>query len=290
MTSAIIQSRLQRYDLVAPEDEWYALKEILQEIVLQALAEARFFDVGIFHGGTALRVFHGLPRFSEDLDFVLRSPDPGFAWSPYGQAVADTCRMYGIVPEFQERGAGTGNVRALWVKDTSLGRLLELRFSQDPRRNIVIRLEIDIDPPPGAADTLHFHDFPVTFSAAVMDLPSHFAGKCHALLCREYVKGRDWYDLLWFIRAGCRVNLPLLAAALHQTGPWADERLELTPAWLIHALGQKIATIDWPHTARDVAPFLPPAERQGLAYWSRALFMDRLGKLERILMSPPAGD
>src|SRR3546814_15685168 len=69
---------------------------ILQEIALYALWRADFFDVALFQGGTSLRILHGLSRFSEDLDFLLRAPDPEFDWTPYLNALTDVGGQFGL--------------------------------------------------------------------------------------------------------------------------------------------------------------------------------------------------
>jgi len=111
------------------------------------------------------------------------------------------------------------------------------------------------------------------------DLPSNFALKIHALLCRPYLKGRDWFDFLWYGRRKVLPNLELLQNALNQHGPWAGQAERVKAQWIAAALQQKVAEIDWRETARDVEPFLSPVERRSLRIWSRDLFQDRLQKL-----------
>ena len=110
----------------------------------------------------------------------------------------------------------------------------------------------------------------------MQDLPSNFALNLHALLCRPYIKGRDWYDLLWYIRNGTLPNLGLLQNALQQMGPFADGDVEVNAEWLQRALLEKIQSLDWKEAVRDVEPFLSAMERRSLAVWAEPLFTERV--------------
>lgn len=259
------------------------LAELLQQLALAALAEAGFFAKAAFHGGTCLRIFFGLRRFSEDLDFVLRETDPGFAWAPYLEALRARFAAEGLEVEATDRSDLDEAVKKAFLKTDSLGQLLEVRLphARDGRRKLRVKLEIDTRPPGEAALETRFLTFPEQRGVTVQTLSSAFAGKLHALLCRRYVKGRDWYDLLWFIERKVSPDLPLLAAALDQQGPWAGRRPDVDGPWLLERLGERVDTLDWDVARKDVLRFVPARDQTSVASWSAALFTQRLEELER---------
>ena len=166
------------------------------------------------------------------------------------------------------------------LKDDSLGGQLNLKFADlPPSRKLRIKLEIDTNPPGGSKWDQRFHDFPTDFSVLVQDLPSNFALKLHALLCRPFIKGRDWFDLLWYLRKGTLPNLGLLQNALQQVGPFAERDVAVNAEWLQWALLEKIQSLDWEETVRDVEPFLSAMERRSLAVWGEPLFTERVQQL-----------
>jgi hypothetical protein len=123
-------------------------------------------------------------------------------------------------------------------------------------------------------------EFPLDYSIIAQDLSSSFAGKCHALLCRGYIKGRDWYDFTWYIAKKISPNFVFLSHALYQQGPWANQKNIVTPAWFIGSMEQKIKSIDWNKAANDVAPFLNVKDKNMLNLWGVDFFMDKLDKLK----------
>jgi len=276
----LLQQRLAQYAIDGAEQQEQALKEMLQELTLYALWRAGFFNIAAFQGGTCLRILYGLPRFSEDLDFILQSPDPDFSWAGVLEGVAAILAEFGIAAELVDRTRADRAVRQAMLKDDSLGGQLNLKFTDlPPGRKLRVKLEVDTNPPAGSAWELRFHDFPTDFAVLVQDLPSNFALKLHALLCRPYAKGRDWYDLLWYIRNGTLPNLGLLQSALQQAGPFADGDVEVHPDWLRQALLEKIQSLGWAEAIRDVEPFLSAMERRSLTVWGVPLFSERVQQL-----------
>jgi len=275
-----IARRLAEYTPASPEEEQGALKEILQEVALLGLSNAGFFEEAAFHGGTSLRIVHDLPRFSEDLDFALHAPNPEFAWAPYAKALDTTFAAFGIRPEFKDRHRAGKAVQSMWLKDNSLGTLLDLSFVHLPGKKLRIKLEVDTRPPMGAMTMRRFVNFPVEYPVEVWDLPSNFAGKLHANLCRAHVKGRDWFDFNWYLRLGVAPNLTLLSRAIDQQGPWVGQGIEATMDWLKDALVRKIESIDWTSAAADVEPFLKGAELDALAHWEAELFLQNTERLQ----------
>ena len=191
----LLRNRLEKYSATNAVQEEQALKEILQEITLYALWRSGFFEIAAFQGGTSLRILYGLPRFSEDLDFILLKPDPAFEWSHYFKSLTDVLQQFGVRCELTDRSRMDKSVRQAMLKDNSIGRQLDLSFfdANNPRK-LKVKLEIDTNPPAGTDTSWHYLDFPVDFEVCAQDLPSNYALKLHALLCRPYLKGRDWFD------------------------------------------------------------------------------------------------
>ena len=276
----LIRRRLESYGATDALREEQALKEILQELVLYGLWRADFFAVAAFQGGTSLRILHGLPRFSEDLDFILLAPDPDFVWSPYLGELQSNLAEFGLRCELLDRSRMDRTVRQALLKDNSISRQLNLSFYRgDIGRKLKVKLEIDTRPPEGSGFDYRYLDFPLDFEVCHQDLSSNFALKIHALLCRSYLKGRDWYDFNWYVKQDILPNLPHLAAALRQTGPWTGSGHEIGWAWVQTALRATISQIDWPAAARDVAPFLTATEQAGLKLWSERFFLARIEHL-----------
>jgi predicted nucleotidyltransferase component of viral defense system len=274
---------LERFRTEAPEtaqQEQNLLREILQEIALSALARAGFFKQGAFHGGTCLRILHGVRRFSEDLDFLLKEVRADFEWSRYERGLVDEFGLYGVELEIQDRSSQAA-IRALWLKDQSLGKILDLKHPLRPGQKITVKLEVDCNPPAGSTFETGYVNFPVPFSLLAQDLESGFASKLHALLCREYVKGRDWYDLTWYVARRVHPRLNLLENAIDQQGPWAAQKQKVDIAWLLAELGNKIDTVDFRQARKDVERFLDEPELRGLQVWSRDYFWAQIEKLRK---------
>lgn len=281
MSLEIIQQRLSSYDCQTTQEEQQALREITQEIVLSGLGRTDFFSGVAFQGGTCLRIFHHLGRFSEDLDFALDEPDPNFELSPYLDALRDELAAYGYELETADRSKVGSAVRKAFLKDDSIGGLLRLRYRSrtGPMRKLRIKLEVDTNPPVGASYEMPILDFPFPSAVRIFDLPSLFAGKIHALLCRPYDKGRDWYDFAWYTAHRAPINHGLLSAALNQQGPWAGRGLSTDDAWCAEQLGSKIREIDWQRAREEVEPFVSARELPSLKLWTAELFLRQTEKL-----------
>lgn len=280
----LIQKRLAGYKVVNSIEEENALKEIVQEILLFALWRADFFEVAAFQGGTSLRILHKLNRFSEDIDFILLEPNPDFSWQPYLEQLTETCKEFGIEPEALDKNHMDKNIKAALIKDNSIANQLNLSFMNNHSdQKLKIKLEIDCNPPAGSGFEFSYLDFPVDFEVGHQDVSSNFSLKTHALLCRPYLKGRDWYDFNWYIAQGVTPNLELLKNALKQYGPWKDQDIKVDREWLVKTLGEKISAIDWKDAAADVERFLKPVEQKSLTLWSEKFYMSKLNKLDELL-------
>jgi predicted nucleotidyltransferase component of viral defense system len=276
----LIQQRLDSYKASNPVEEEQATKEILQELALYSLWRAGFFEVAAFQGGTSLRILHKLPRFSEDLDFILKQPDPEFEWGGYLDQLLKGLEEFGLQSEVLDKSQMDQNIKKALLKDNSVTNQLSLAFYQGhPDRKLNIKLEIDINPPDGSHFEYSYLDFPLDFEICHQDLSSNFSLKIHALLCRPYLKGRDWYDFNWYVKQNIRPNLPLLQAALIQYGPWKGQEIEIDAEWLNHTLLERVAAIDWSEATQDVERFLNTAEKESLKLWSSRFFNKKVERL-----------
>jgi predicted nucleotidyltransferase component of viral defense system len=276
----IIQNRLNTYyDLKTAEDELNALKEITQEVVLYALYKVGFFEKATFMGGASLRIIHSLDRFSEDLDFSTRGVDQSFELDKYLEKAMQVMKPYGFSLTLDEKDLSDKNVQSRFLKDDSIKKVLTFRHQQDERQKIKIKVEIDTNPASGAHEKSEFIDFPEDFQILAYDLPSLMSGKLHALLCRTYVKGRDWYDFTWYIKNNCSPNLKLLENALKQVGPWKGKDFQVDEMFLKKALTKKIKSLNWSDVKTDVRKFLSVEKAQSLELWSSDFFLSKVHKL-----------
>lgn len=283
MNIAVIQQKLLTYQCQTILEEENALKEIIQEIALMALSRAGFFREAAFLGGTCLRILYGLERFSEDLDFSLQVSNKNFVWSKYVNHLSTEFGAYGFSLEIKDREQLEKSVKIAFLKANSIGNMLVLKDARTNKPKLRIKLEIDTSPPEGAQYELKYLDFPLPYSVKTLDLPSLFAGKCHALLCRDYIKGRDWFDFIWYVTRQTSINFTLLTHAIAQIGPWQKQNISVIPQWFLHQLKTKITHIDWDAAKQDVASFLKPRELSTLTLWSQDFFLSRLEKLSGYL-------
>ncbi len=281
MSVKMIQDRLNGYNCRSSLEEEQSIREITQEILLAALGRTEFFRKAGFQGGTCLRIFHGSNRFSEDLDFALQEQDSSFNLQPYLGMVKNELTAYGFELEIADRSRAGQTVRKAFAKDDSLGSLLQLNFrpTSGPMRKMRIKLEVDTNPPEGATFEIKHLDFPFLSAVCVFDLPSLYAGKLHALLCREYLKGRDWYDFVWYTARRTAANYALLSSALNQIGPWKGKSVQADRAWCRERLEERIQSIDWTQAREDVRRFVKPAELQSLDLWNTEFFIAQSAKL-----------
>ena len=282
MSIKMIQERLNSYDCKSEIEEEQAIREITQEVALAALGRTDFFKHAAFQGGTCLRIFYGLNRFSEDMDFILKEPDRSFELKPHLHALTEELTAYGYNIEVADRSKMDVTVRKAFLKDDSIGKVLQLNYGSQtgPLRKIRIKFEVDTNPPSGSELEIKYHDFPFVSSVVVQDKPSLFAGKVHALLCRNYIKGRDWYDFLWYTSQGVEINYQFLSSALNQQGTWRGQNVQVDLNWCRSRLENAIESMDWKATALDVRRFVRVAEQPSLDLWSKDLFLAQLEKLK----------
>jgi predicted nucleotidyltransferase component of viral defense system len=259
------------------------LRDILQHSALLGLARRNFFEHAAFYGGTALRILYGLDRLSEDLDFSLLKPNPNFDFSPFLDGLEKEMASFGFQIE-AELKKKEPPILSAFVKANTLKLLLTIEDSHHlvihPDEKIAIKLEIDTTPPPGFEVRTELVLNPTPFYVLTYAPGDLFAGKMHAILCRQWkkrVKGRDWYDLIWFIKNKMALHLAHLAARMIQSKHLeADQSLDSHT--LTHLLEQRIAQIDWDQAKSDVKPFLQDPEQ--LSIWSAKFFLDLIHKIE----------
>lgn len=285
MAIDIINDRLKTYKLVSKQSEENAIKEICQEIALAGLARQDFFTKAAFQGGTCLRIIYGLKRFSEDLDFICLKTNSSFEWQPYFRSINTEFEAFGLSLEVTNRSNANETIKKAFLKENSFGKILNLTYprSRSDKQKILIKLEVDTNPPPGALFETHYLDYPYPFAIITQDIPSLFAGKCHALLCRKYIKGRDWFDFIWYIQNRHQINYSFLENALMQSGPYREYQIVLTKDWLIKELTKKVTAMDWNAVAMDVKKFLPNEIIHTTDNWNAPLFLAMLDKLNSYL-------
>jgi predicted nucleotidyltransferase component of viral defense system len=281
MIEGLIEARVRELQPTNPVEQENSIQEVMQAFVLASLARHGFFSHAAFQGGTCLRMLYGMSRFSEDLDFLLRKPKARFRWQPYLTAVEEDCAQQNIHFEVQDRSRAGAAVQAAFLKTDSIGKVLQLDlpFSRHTSRKIKIKLEIDTNPPAGSVCETKYLTFPVVSAITTQTLECGFATKSHALLCRPYAKGRDWYDFVWYVGRRTGLSYRLLANALRQVGPWAGRPTKVTRQWYLDAMRDRIGQIDWRQARADVARFVPGHEQEGLRAWSAAFFAQLLEQL-----------
>ncbi len=281
-----LRRMLKAYHCRSGRDYENALREIVQEIALLGLWRSKFFEHAAFYGGSALRILYELDRFSEDLDFSLVSPDNNFSIEPYLAAVKNELLSFGfrMTVEQREKIMPTP-IKSAFIKANTATNLLVIETpkgitaSMHRDQVLKIKLEIDIDPPEGFQTEVRLRILPIPFSVLSYRLPDLFAGKMSAVLCREWknrVKGRDWYDLVWFISRSVPVRLEHLKLRLVQTGSF-DASESLTAEKLAALLSKRIETTDFASAKADVTPFV--RDIGSLTLWSPDFFREIAAKL-----------
>ena len=284
-----VAAMLAKYDCETLDDYLAALREILQEIALLGLWRSRFFDKAAFYGGTALRVLHGLDRFSEDLDFSLLAPADHFSLAKYTDSLQKELDGFGfkVSVDTREKALQT-NIQSAFLKADTFTQLLVIETAEDVAKQVhrgkilKIKIEVDTDPPPGFETRIHYLLQPIPFAVRVYTLPDLFAGKMHAILCRRWktrAKGRDWYDLVWYAAHHPELHLAHLEQRMRQTGHWKQSDPLMQGSFMKLLIG-RINTLDVDQARREVQPFVRHPE--ALALWSRDFFLDVASRIRPV--------
>ena len=274
---------LAKYDISTSDSTYEALREILQEIVLLGLNRAGFFEHALFYGGTALRILHGLDRFSEDLDFSLIRVNPEFDLSKYEDAVIEALHSFGFQVSIQIKEK-ENSVKSAFLKGDTTQHLLNIEAPQDiidtfgKGKLVKIKFEVDTNPPLDFQSEKIMRLTPSPFMINTMSISSLFAGKMHAILCRNWTnrpKGRDWYDLVWYISNGHNLDLRHLNARLQQSCAWQNKQeynisADVTQNEVLELLSKRIDELDIAAAKRDVEGFI--SDRRVLDMWSKFFF------------------
>ncbi|MEA1910120.1 MAG: nucleotidyl transferase AbiEii/AbiGii toxin family protein [Spirochaetota bacterium] len=275
MISDVLRNKIDEYSPKDTLEQDNVLQEIMQHYILASLSRSGIFSDVIFHGGTCLRIISGTNRYSEDLDFLVKVPDSEFRWQKYLDKVGEDCAREGIDFELIDKSEAETVVQKAFLKTDSIGKILSLNLPFDRRREkkIKIKLEIDTNPPAGSDYKTSYITFPTISPLTTQTLESGFANKAHALLCRSYIKGRDWYDFIWYVSNKIKPNFILLQNAIYQQGPWAGKSVIVTDKWFKVSLENVVNEIDWNIAKQDIMRFLPHYEQRGIQEWSADFFL-----------------
>ncbi|TAH03786.1 MAG: nucleotidyl transferase AbiEii/AbiGii toxin family protein [Sphingobacteriales bacterium] len=281
----MIKEWLETYTLNNKDEAFEALREIMQEIALAGLQRAGFFEKAAFYGGTALRIFYGLNRYSEDLDFSLLEVDADFALDKYLDAILLEFEALGMQVTVKEKlKTNQNNIDSAFLKSETIWKELILegiipQSGINQNTQIKIKIEVDTQPPLGFETEERLLLKPFSFYVKCFTLPNLFAGKMHALLFRKWknnVKGRDWYDMEWYIKKGTVLNLTHFLIRAQNSGDWQNKTI--TENKFRELLNNKIETIDMNRVKADIVRFIPDAKV--LDIWSPQYFKDLVQNLK----------
>ena len=266
MKNEIYDNMLSAYSVTTEQERCNAIFEVNQQVILAGLYNGGFFDVAAFYGGTCLRIFHGLQRFSEDMDFSLLAPDDKFDFTKYFQPIIDEFAIVGREVEIKKKDKKSfGKVESAFLKDNT--DVYDLSFQTD--KSIKIKIEVDTQPPLNFRTEQKLLLQPHSFMTRCFTLPDLFAGKMHALVYRGWknrVKGRDWYDFEWYVRQNVPLDFAHLAERIRQ---FNNE--EIGQAAFMAQLKDRLASTNINQVKNDVLPFVRNPKE--LDIWSNDYFV-----------------
>lgn len=266
MKNEIYDNMLSAYGATTEQERRNAIFEVNQQVILAGLYNGGFFDVAAFYGGTCLRIFHGLQRFSEDMDFSLLAPDDKFDFTKYFQPIIDEFAIVGREVEIKKKDKKSfGKVESAFLKDNT--DVYDLSFQTD--KSIKIKIEVDTQPPLNFRTEQKLLLQPNSFMTRCFTLPDLFAGKMHALVYRGWknrVKGRDWYDFEWYVRHNVPLDFAHLAERIRQ---FNNE--EIGQAAFMAQLKDRLASTNINQVKNDVLPFVRNPKE--LDIWSNDYFV-----------------
>lgn len=284
----VIEIMIAKYNPRNNNERECAIKEIIQEIALAGLYRGGFFDKAAFYGGTCLRIFYGLDRFSEDLDFALIKKDQNFKLENYFKSIKKEFDSYGIEIDIEskEKNVNTSVQSAFLKRNTLIFLISFFPKSEEAKKTISnqklkIKFEVDTDNPDGGITENRFQLLPAPYEVCVFDESTLFAGKIHALICRNYknqVKGRDYYDYLFYIVKGSKFNLEYLKNKLNNTNGELLENGKLTLNKVKELLKNKFESVDYNLAKQDVSNFIKDVEKLDIR--KKELFISTLDKLK----------
>lgn len=276
----VLQNMLSKYEIKNTIDETNAMKEIIQEIVICGLSRGGFFNEAAFYGGTALRIFYGLNRFSEDLDFALLEPNPKFDLSRYFPYIEKEVQAYGLNLSISEKEkTKDSNILSAFLKGDTKEHILmffpnEIMHNTTSLKSIKIKFEVDVNPPAGAKYNLKYKLLPSPHQVRLYDESSLFAGKIHAILCRNWnyrTKGRDLYDYIFYLSKNISVNINLIREKLIDSK--VLNREETFDIFVLKKmLNKKFEEIDYSDAKEDIITFIE--DKESLIIWSEEFFKE----------------
>ena len=272
-TNEIFNQMLSGYDITTEQQKRNAIFEVNQQVILAGLYNGAFFNEAAFYGGTCLRIFHGLQRFSEDMDFSLLAPNENFDFTQYFQPIIDQFALVGREVEIRKKDKKNfGKVESAFLKDNT--DVYDITFQTE--KSVKIKIEVDTQPPLKFKTEQKLLLLPQSFMTRCFTLPTLFAGKMHALVYRAWknrVKGRDWYDFEWYVRH----NIPLDFIHLCERALQFNQE-ELDKETFLQKLNERLATADINQVKADVLPFVRNPKE--LEIWSNDYFL-QLAKMIR---------
>lgn len=265
-TNEIFNQMLSGYDITTEQQKRNAIFEVNQQVILAGLYNGGFFNEAAFYGGTCLRIFHGLQRFSEDMDFSLLAPNENFDFTQYFQPIIDQFALVGREVEIRKKDKKNfGKVESAFLKDNT--DVYDITFQTE--KSVKIKIEVDTQPPLKFKTEQKLLLLPQSFMTRCFTLPTLFAGKMHALVYRAWknrVKGRDWYDFEWYVRH----NIPLDFTHLSERALQFNQE-ELDKETFLQKLNERLATADINQVKTDVLPFVRNPNE--LDIWSNEYFL-----------------
>jgi predicted nucleotidyltransferase component of viral defense system len=288
MNEAIV-TMLKKYNCDTTDSYIQALREIMQEITLLGLYRGKFFEHAAFYGGTALRILYGLDRFSEDLDFSLLKTDKTFDLDTYSGFIEREMAAYGFTVSVEKKSKTIhSQIQSAFLKADTAHELLVIEAGEslvsqiNHNQKIKIKIEVDTTPPLDFTTDVKYLLLPTPFSVRAFSLPDLFAGKMHALLFRRWqnrVKGRDWYDFVWYLTNHPQINLKHLKARMIQSGDW-ELNDNLTLDRLKQLYLKTLETTDIELAKQEVMPFIKEPEKINI--WSKDFFKAIFDHIEQI--------
>ena len=272
-TNEIFNQMLSGYDITTEQQKRNVIFEVNQQVILAGLYNGGFFNEAAFYGGTCLRIFHGLQRFSEDMDFSWLAPNENFDFTQYFQPIIDQFALVGREVEIRKKDKKNfGKVGSAFLKDNT--DVYDITFQTE--KSVKIKIEVDTQPPLKFKTEQKLLPLPQSFMTRCFTLPTLFAGKMHALVYRAWknrVKGRDWYDFEWYVRHSLSLDFTLLCERALQFN-----QEELDKETFLQKLNERLATADINQVKADVLPFVRNPKE--LDIWSNDYFL-QLAKMIR---------
>ena len=264
--SEIFEQMLQQHTIEGDNDRKNALYEVMQQVVLSGLYRGGFFKEAAFYGGTCLRIFHGLRRYSEDMDFSLLKKNSEFTLETYFPAIIEEARLLGRTVTITKKDKRNfGKVESAFLKDNT--DVYNLTFQTE--KTLKIKIEVDTNPPLEFTTEQKLLMQPFSFTTRCFTLPDLYAGKMHALTFRAWknrIKGRDWYDFEWYVRNRVPLDFEHLKVRTKEFN-----NIDLTKKLFMELLKERISKSDMDAVKADVITYI--IDKRELDIWSNDYFL-----------------